>query len=80
MPDPYFVNPSVLEPLFETWQEPSAHRVRAARAGDLLAAVTDINNFRNTYVAHQEKDLTDAKLAEKNLRQWIQVLRRLSEP
>ncbi len=53
----------------------------ASRTGrDLLAAVTDINNFRNTYVAHQEKELTDAKLAEKNLRQWIQVLRRLSEP
>jgi hypothetical protein len=34
MPDPYLVNPSVLEPLFETWQEPNAHRVRAQRPGD----------------------------------------------
>ncbi len=30
----YRINPSILEPLFETWQEPNAHRVRAARTGD----------------------------------------------
>ena len=39
-----------------------------------------INNFRNTYVAHQEQELTDANLAEKNLKQWILGLRRISEP
>lgn len=55
-------------------------RFKVQGGRDLLAAVTDINNFRNTYVAHQEKELTDANLAEKNLKQWILGLRRLSEP
>ena len=34
MGEPFVVNPAVLEPLFETWQEPNAHRVRAERPGD----------------------------------------------
>lgn len=55
-------------------------RFKVQGGRDLLATVTDINNFRNTYVAHQEKELTSAKLAEQNLRQWIQGLHRLSEP
>jgi type III restriction enzyme len=44
----------------------------------MLGKITDINDFRNTYVAHQEKELTDGKLAEKNLRKWIDVLSTLS--
>jgi len=56
------------------------NRFKVQGGRDLLATVTDINNFRNTYVAHQEKELTDAGLAEKNLKQWIHGLRRLSEP
>jgi type III restriction enzyme len=42
---------------------------------DLLATVTEINDFRNTCVAHQEKELADAKLAEKHLRKWADGLR-----
>jgi type III restriction enzyme len=42
---------------------------------DLLAAVTKINDFRNTYVAHQEQELTDSKKAENALMQWISGLR-----
>ncbi len=45
---------------------------------DLLGTVTEINDFRNTYVAHQEKELTDAKLAEKHLHKWIQGLRTIT--
>ncbi|MBM4301884.1 MAG: hypothetical protein FJ121_10240 [Deltaproteobacteria bacterium] len=40
--------------------------------------VFGINDFRNTYVAHQEKELTDAGLAEKELRSWINGLKTLS--
>lgn len=45
---------------------------------DLLDKVTKINDFRNTYVAHQEKDLTDADLAEKALKDWIAGLASIS--
>lgn len=38
---------------------------------DLLDKVAKINDFRNTFVAHQEKELTDAGLAEKTLKDWI---------
>jgi type III restriction enzyme len=34
MIEPHVVNPAVLEHLFETWQEPNAHRVRAECPGD----------------------------------------------
>jgi type III restriction enzyme len=40
----------------------------------LLEAVTRINQFRNTYIAHQEKELTDKNLAEKELKIWIEAL------
>jgi len=33
-----------------------------------------VNDFRNTYVAHHEKDLTDVKLAESELRNWVEAL------
>jgi type III restriction enzyme len=41
---------------------------------DLLDRVTAINDFRNTYVAHQDKELTDGSLAEKQLRKWVEGL------
>ena len=40
----------------------------------LLETITRINDFRNTYVAHQEKELTDRKLAEQELKIWIEAL------
>jgi type III restriction enzyme len=40
----------------------------------LFAAVQKVNSFRNTYVAHQVKDLTDAALSEENLKHWITTL------
>jgi type III restriction enzyme len=39
-------------------------------AADYLKKVGDLNDFRNTYVAHHEKPLTDRALTEQNLREW----------
>jgi type III restriction enzyme len=39
-----------------------------------LETVTRINDFRNTYIAHQEKELTDRALAEQELKIWIEAL------
>jgi type III restriction enzyme len=43
-------------------------------ARDLLAQVETVNDFRNTYVAHHEKDLTDRQLAGSALKQWVTCL------
>jgi len=40
----------------------------------ILEIVTRINDFRNTYVAHQEQELTDKNLAEQELKIWIEAL------
>jgi type III restriction enzyme len=40
----------------------------------LLERVTRINDFRNTYIAHQEQELTDINLAEQELKTWIEAL------
>ena len=44
---------------------------------DLLACVAEINDFRNTRVAHQDEPLTDANEAQKVLSGWITGLNRL---
>jgi len=41
---------------------------------DLLSQVTRVNDFRNTYVAHQEESLSDQKLAAEHLKRWIDTL------
>ena len=46
---------------------------------DLFEAVQNVNSFRNTYIAHQGKELTDAQLAEDQLRVWVRTLRMLGE-
>jgi type III restriction enzyme len=45
---------------------------------DLLTVVANINDFRNTYVAHQEKELTDVNLARDQLGKWIAGLKYVS--
>lgn len=40
----------------------------------VLETVTRINDFRNTYIAHQEQELIDKKLAERELKSWIEAL------
>lgn len=42
--------------------------------------VKGINGFRNTFIAHQEKELTDIDLAERQLKAWIEGLRVLRGP
>lgn len=50
-------------------------KVTGGRA--LLSTVSEINDFRNKYVAHQE-ELTDRKLTERQLKEWIEALKTLT--
>lgn len=55
-------------------------RFKVAGGRDMLTKVEEVYDFRNKYVAHQEGgELTDAKLAERNLVCWIKVLQSLVE-
>ena len=54
-------------------------RFRLTGARDLLSKVTKINDFRNTFVAHQERELTDPGKAEAALKEWIGGLRAIAE-
>ena len=40
----------------------------------VLDWLVGVNEFRNTYVAHHEKDLHDKAMAESNLKRWIETL------
>ncbi len=44
----------------------------------LLEIIDRINKFRNTYIAHQEKELTDRNMARQELNVWIEALQQLS--
>ncbi|HTV76446.1 MAG TPA: hypothetical protein VMD57_05545, partial [Candidatus Baltobacteraceae bacterium] len=46
---------------------------------EIYRLVSNINTFRNDYVAHQEKQLTDPTLARKALGEWALGLRRIWE-
>lgn len=39
-----------------------------------LKRISDVNEFRNTYVAHHEKALIERPLTEQNLKAWIDAL------
>jgi len=45
----------------------------------LLATASAMNDFRNKYVAHQEEELNDGKLARAELQGWIEGLRAIHE-
>ncbi len=49
-------------------------QLKTYRGSDLADTIETINDFRNTYVAHEEKVLTDAKQARINLKYWIEGL------
>ena len=49
-----------------------AFRLPGAR--NLLEQISKVNVFRNTYIAHSDKELTDKDLAERNLKQWVEAL------
>lgn len=40
----------------------------------LLDRITEINDFRNGYIAHPEKELIDKALAECSLKNWVETL------
>ena len=44
-----------------------------------LETVTRINDFRNTYIAHQEQELTDRNLTEQELKIWIEALQMIGK-
>ncbi len=44
---------------------------------EIYKLVSNINTFRNDYVAHQDKELTDSTLARKALEEWASGLRRI---
>jgi type III restriction enzyme len=44
---------------------------------DLYETLKEINGFRNTYVAHQEKQLSDLKMAKEGLILWVLGLYRI---
>jgi len=54
-------------------------KFKVAGGRDLLATVIRIYDFRNTRVAHQEKEITDPKEAQHNLVGWINGLKALTE-
>ena len=62
--------PAKLTGVFEAVRE----KFKITGARDLLAQVTAVNDFRNTYVAHHEKELTDRALAQSELKRWIKNL------
>jgi len=45
---------------------------------DLYNKIEAVNNFRNTYIAHSEKELTAPKTAETELRNWIETIYEIS--
>ena len=47
---------------------------RLPGARNLLERITKVNDFRNAYVAHSDKELTDKNLAELNLKHWVESL------
>lgn len=55
----------------------AAFRFQGAR--NLLQTLGDMYEFRNTRVAHQEEELTDAKVTERALKEWVETLRLLAE-
>ncbi len=40
----------------------------------LLERIAEVNDVRNTYVAHHEKDLTDKAIARQQLKAWVETL------
>jgi len=47
---------------------------RFTGARNLLSRLTAVNEFRNTYIAHHQKDLTDKIVAERHLKQWVETV------
>jgi type III restriction enzyme len=44
---------------------------------DLFATIDTVYSFRNEYIAHQDRELSDLELAKKALIQWASGLHRI---
>jgi type III restriction enzyme len=54
-------------------------RFTALAKTPLYDRLQDLYAFRNTYIAHQDKELTDPKQTETALKLWVEVLQGLYE-
>jgi hypothetical protein len=54
-------------------------KFQVAGGREMLATVIGIYDFRNTRVAHQERECTDHKEEQQHLVGWIKGLRALTE-
>ncbi|MBD3166604.1 hypothetical protein GF324_08395 [bacterium] len=54
-------------------------RFRSASMARLLEDLTELNDFRNHYVAHQEQTLEDKAAARDALQHWVETLGALSD-
>jgi len=70
-----FNTPQNLPGVFESLRK----RFAVDGGKELFEAIQQVNSFRNTYIAHQIKDLTDAALTESQLKVWVKTLRMLGE-
>ncbi len=52
-------------------------KLRFVGARHLLDRVRGLNDFRNSYVAHQESPLTDPQETKKALSEWIEAMDKL---
>lgn len=48
---------------------------KVAGGRTLLTMATSVNEFRNTYIAHQEKQLMDVQLVKRQLTSWVEALK-----
>ena len=58
-PEGPVINPAALEPLFEPWEEPTAHRVRAKKAGGTAQVVNGRRPSRMTVVNNLRHDVRE---------------------
>ncbi|HYQ61373.1 MAG TPA: hypothetical protein VEP29_09980 [Desulfatiglandales bacterium] len=68
-------DPTKIAGVFEAVRE----QFRFQGARKLLEVTNRVNEFRNTWVAHQERELTDGNLAKKELLAWVEALKLFSD-
>lgn len=54
-------------------------RFRTQGAEALYKTVERMNSFRNTQVVHQQKELNDRELAQRELKVWIEGTKAITE-
>lgn len=69
----YPQHPSQLKGVFASVRK----RFAPLKGTQLAARLNEIKEFRNTYIAHQERELTDAGKARKEMKRWIEGLQQI---